>query len=144
MKNRATYLFLLLTALTGCSIDSADHERAAELAVEIYETCDHVGDSTYVQRPEETIAAGSGDCFDLSVLLARRMIDEGIRPIKFVVYDNTLSDARHVNVEFDGERYDPTVSTGRWEYWDRYVEVERYTWSRMVYYWLFEAEEEES
>lgn len=134
---------VLLVFFVGCDQYSGtvqkpiDHARVRELRREIMTTLEYIPSSKVIKTREQVLLDGGGDCADLSALLGSYMIDEGLIPFEFPVWELEGESARHMNVRYDGVIYDLTFPD-----WTRegFTEVAIYQWRNVVATWVIQGD----
>ena len=102
---RKGLLLLCLLPLLSCT----RHDIALALTNEIRHDFEYVLSENTIRHPDDVVESGYGDCADLSLLLAVRMVSRGLRP---VLLHHDMGWLQHMNVEYDGVIYDPV---GEWK-----------------------------
>ena len=80
------------------------------------------------QYPEDTLSRGAGDCEDVSILLASRILEKTHLPVKIVTGDGGY--VTHAWVYFEGWFYDPAadLAVKPEKYFEKYTNIIYHTY----------------
>ena len=135
MKHLLTLVTLL--ALIGCAgtwyIVPApkNHDRVSEIAAFVAARNSLEPSPDVIKRPMQTLEDRSGDCADLSALIAYWLVEERLLPFEFVIWDGGY-DALHANIRYYGVVYDPVFPGWTGEGW---IEIESRSWGDLQATW---------
>ncbi len=102
-----TLTLLLLIATTAHSDPARDLLLAEQTCKWVYKHIKYVRSATENKTAMRTIADGTGDCYDMAVLMVAMLAEDGVRANVWIMDLPELND-RHVVVELYGFLYDPT------------------------------------
>ena len=112
MKRLLTIVTLL--SFVGCAgtwymVPAVEnHGRVSEITAIVAARSDYEPSADVIKRPIQTLEDRSGDCADLSALIAYWLVGERLLPFEFVIWDGGY-DALHANIRYFGVVYDPLI-----------------------------------